>query len=190
MADSIVPDTDVAKKAPGGKHAHQPEKTEEEIKADYAKKQQRLLAFFTTLITLLLPTMTHEQYVLLLAQIALMRFSPDILQFKIDGKSIKAHFGNSYAHFLGDMIYDIQQKALDRFMKELPTLSLEDQISVIVQVLRYYTSLSPLSDELGCDCPSLDAKSFKYHTLYLFSMHGIVFKTVCDYAVAQEIVKI
>lgn len=134
--------------------------------------------------------MTPVQYMLLLVQFALMRFTKESLQMDFGGKTLKQHIGNSYAHFLGSTIYAIQQKALDCFMEELPKLSVEVQISVIFQVLRYYTPLSPLSDELGGDCPSLDAKLFKYHMLYLCSMHGIIFKTVCDYAVAQKIVRI
>jgi len=119
-----------------------------------------------------------------------MRFSDESLQMVIGEKTLKDHLGKSYAHFLGSTIYTIQKEALARFMEELPKLSLEVQISVIFQVLRYYTPLSPLSDELGGDCPSLEAKIFKYHMLYLCSMHGVVFKTVCDYGVAKGIVKI
>ena len=135
-------------------------------------------------------SMTPVQYMLLLVQFALMRFSKEMLQMDFGGKTLKQHLGNSYAHFLGGTIYTIQKEALDRFMEELPKLSLEVQISVIFQVLQYYTPLSPLSDELGGDCPSLDAKYFKYHMLYLCSTHGVVFKTVCDYGVAKGIVKI
>ena len=177
----LTPEEEAAKKA-------------EKAKADaiYYEKRAVLTAFINDAIDGKF-SMTPVQYMLLLVQFALMRFSKEMLQMDFGGKTLKQHLGNSYAHFLGGTIYTIQQQALDRFMEELPKLpklSLEVQISVILQVLQYYTPLSPLSDELGGDCPSLDAKSFKYHMLYLCSMHGIVFKTVCDYGVAKGIVKI
>ena len=167
------------------------EKAAKKAAADvvYYAKLDTLTAFIINLIEGRFP-MTPEQRMQLLAQLALMRFSEELLQMDCGGKILKQHIGKSYAHFLGNTIYAIQQKAMARFMEELPKLSLEVQTSVIFQLLRYYTLLSPLSDELGGDCPSLDAKSFKYHMLYLCSMHGIVFKTVCDYGVAKGIVKI
>lgn len=169
-----------------------PEEEAEQKKADdtkYYAKRSELTAVIGDAIDGKFP-MTTEQRMQLLAQIALMRFSDESLQMDFGGKTLKDHLGKSYAHFLGNTIYAIQKEALARFMEELPKLSLEIQTSVIFGVMRYYTPLSPLSDELGSDCPSLAALNFKYHMLYLCSQHGIVSKTICDYGVAKGIVKI
>jgi len=156
--------------------------------AEYPKKQQKMCAFFTDLITSRPPLMFTLQYMLLLAQIALMRFSPDILQFEIDSKSIKAHIGSAFVHFLGREIYEIQKQALNRFLEELRSLAHAEQCDVVYAVLTYFSTLSPLSNESGTECPGPYA--MKYHTLYLFGMYGTFFTAVCDFAVTARILTI
>lgn len=155
---------------------------------EYAKKHQNMCAFFTALITSQPLLMSTQQYMQLLAQIALMRFSPDILQFEIDGKSIKAHIGSAFVHFLGSKIYEIQKQALGRFLKELHSLAHAEQHDVVYLVLSYFSTISPLSDETGNDCPS--DKTRKYHTMFLFGMPGTFFTAVCDFAVTAKILTI
>ena len=173
----------IGKKASGGKREY--DKTPQQIKEEYIEKQEKTCAFFMALITSRPPHMSIVQYMLLLAQIVLMRFSPDVLQIVIDGKNIKAHIGSAFVHFLGKNIYSIQIQALTRFLEELRGLAHEEQRYVIFTVLTYFSTLSPLSDECGNECPNEDVR--KYHTLFLFGMHGTFLTAVCDFAVAAKI---
>jgi hypothetical protein len=163
------------------------EKTTEQFVAESAKKV-RLCALFTTLITSKPPTMTNTLHALLLAQITLMRFSRDFLRFDIDGRTIKEHIGSNFVYFLGTEIYDIQKQALERFLEELRGLAPAEQCYVVFTVLSYYSTKSPLSDENGNECP--DDTTQKYHTLYLFGMHGTFFAAVCDFGVTAGILTI
>jgi len=168
--------------APTGK------KTPEQIAAEYEKKQARLVEFFKKLITSRPPTMTLIQYIFLLAQIALMRFSEDVRNFVLDDKPICAHIGTTYLHFLGNEIYAIQEEALKRFFEELSLITSAEQVEVVFIALTYFSTLSPLSNESGTDCPGTNTK--KYHTLYLFGMYGTFFAAVCDFAVTAGILTI
>lgn len=154
----------------------------------YAKKQKNMCEFFAALITSRPPSMQILQYVLLLAQLVLMRFSSDVLQFKIDGRTNKIHIGSTFVHFLGKEIYTIQKKALERFLEELRSLAPKEQCEVVYTILSYFSTSSPLSDENGNECPNDDSK--KYHTLYLFGMHGTFFIAVCEFAVTAKILTI
>jgi hypothetical protein len=171
-----------------GKKTELVDKTPEQIEAEFAEKQQKKADFFTSLITSRPTSMSTMQYMLLLAQIALMRFSPYILQFEIDGKPIKAHLGSTFVHFLGREIYGIQKQALTRFLEELRVLAPAEQCDVVYAVLSYFSTLSPLSNESGTECPGPGA--MKYHTLYLFGMHGTFFTAVCVFAVTAKILTI
>jgi hypothetical protein len=117
-----------------------------------------------------------------------MRFSPDILQVDIDGKPFKACIGFTFVHFLGKEIYDIQKQALERFLEVLRGLAPAEQCEIVHTVLLYFSTKSPLSDENGKECP--DDRTRKYHTLFLFGMHGTFFAAVCDFAVTAGILTI
>jgi FtsZ-binding cell division protein ZapB len=171
-----------------GKKTTLVDKTPEQIAAEYKKKQAILVEFFKKLITSRPPTMTLVQYMLLLAQIVLMRFSLDVLNFEVDGKPINAHIGTTFVHFLGKEIYAIQEEALKRFFEELSLITSAEQFEVVFTALIYFSTLSPLSNESGTECPGQNAK--KYHTLYLFGMYGTFFTAVCDFAVTARILTI
>jgi hypothetical protein len=171
-----------------GKKTTLVDKTPEEIAAEYKKKQTRLVDFFKKLITSRPPTMTLVQYILLLAQIVLMRFSLDVLNFKVDDKPINAHIGTTFVHFLGEEIYAIQEEALKRFFEELSLITSAEQFEVVFTAITYFSTLSPLSNESGTECPGPNVK--KYHTLYFFGMYGTFFAAVCDFAVTAEILTI
>jgi hypothetical protein len=177
-----------ASTGPVGRGKKEHFKTPQQIQEEYNKKQQQTCAFFKTLITSRPPSMQILQYVLLLAQIVLMRFSPDVLQIVIDGKNIKAHIGSAFVHFLGKEIYNIQNLALECFLKELRSLAPAEQCNVVFTVLTYFSTRSLLSDESGNECPNDTV--WKYHTLFLFGMHGGFFTAVCDFAVAAKILTI
>jgi hypothetical protein len=143
--------------------------TEEEI----AIRSANMAAFFTSYIQ----ECTNPSVA---AQIAIMRFTDGTLSSDFGGKSFKKHIGPSYLRYLGEHLETVCELATSRFFELLRALPKAEQRSIIITVLKYFTTESMLSDEIGGDIP--DSIRRKFHMLFLWGFQGIFYKRVCDYA--------
>jgi hypothetical protein len=160
-----------AKPSVQGGEATQPQATA--TKEEIATRGANTAAFFTNQIKNCTgPTVA--------AQIALMRFSEATLSSDVGGKTFKKHIGSCFLRYLGEHLDTVCELATSRFFELLHALPKAEQRSIIITVLKYFTSGSQLADEIGGDIP--DSKRRKSHMLFLWGFQGKFYKRVCNYA--------